>query len=482
MIRNLLRRPKDVVVLLLFGTLLGLSVYLLFFRKPYQVEEAISDTLDMIRQRDTLLAITDNSSTSYFLYKGQPLGYQYEMLTHFAKHLGVKLKIITVSNIEESLLRLTAAEADLIAMDLTVTAPRSDIIAFSAPLSETKQVLVQRKTEGFRKKRKNDVDPGLLQKPTDLTGKTIYVQKNSSHRLRLRNIANETGVVINIVETDQDTEELIAMVAEGEIDYTVADDHVAMANSTWYDNIDISMELSLPQDVAWALKPGGGSDSLMVELNNWIAGFVNTKTYRQIYRKYFVSKKSAHLKDIAYHTGKGGKLSKYDDLIRKHSKDGPWDWRLVASLIYEESRFNPNARSWAGAYGLMQLMPGTARRFGVKNITKPEEQIKGGIRLLNYLNEKLPPDINDPNERAKYILACYNIGMSHIIDAYNLALKYGEDPSKWEIGEKYLLLKSKPQYFNDPVVKSGYARGRETRRFVAKVHARYQDYLNTLPE
>jgi membrane-bound lytic murein transglycosylase F len=482
MIRNLLRRPKDVVVLLLFATLVGLSVYLLFFRTHDWVEEPAYDTLDIIRQRDTLLAITDNSSTSYFLYKGQPLGYQYEMLKHFADHLGVKLKIITISNIEESLLRLTAGEADLIAMDLTVTAPRTDIVSFSAPLSETKQVLIQRKTEDFKKKKKSDVDPNLLRKPTDLTEKTIYVQKNSSHRLRLRNIASETGVAINIVETDQDTEELIAMVAEGEIDYTVADDHVAMANSTWYDNIDISMELSLPQDVAWALRPGAGSDSLMLELNNWIAGFINTKKYQQIYRKYFVSKKSAHLKDVEFHTGKGGKLSRYDDLIRKHSQDGPWDWRLVASLIYEESRFNPNAQSWAGAYGLMQLMPGTARKFGVKNPNKPEEQIKGGIRLLNYLNQKLPADITDPNERAKYILACYNIGMSHIVDAYNLARKYGEDPTRWETGEKYLLLKSKPQYFNDPVVKTGYARGRETRRFVAKVYARYQDYLNTLPE
>jgi membrane-bound lytic murein transglycosylase F len=482
MIRNLLRRPKDVVVLLLFIVLVGFSLYLLLLRKPLQVEEHSSDTLDVIRQRDTLLAITDNSSTSYFLYKGQPLGYQYELLTHFAKHLGVKLKIITAGTIEESLLRLTAGDADLIAMDLTVTTPRADIVSFTSPISETKQVLVQRKTEGFRKKKKTDTDPNLLYKLTDLAGKTVYVQKNSSHRLRLRNIASESGIAINIVETDQDTEELIAMVAEGEIEYTVADDHVAMANSTWYDNIDIAMEISFPQDVAWAVRPGNGSDSLLIELNSWIRHFVGTKAHQQIFRKYFISKKSAHLKDVEFHTGKGGKLSKYDDLIRKHSKEGPWDWRLVASLIYEESRFNSKAQSWAGAYGLMQLMPGTARKFGVKNPHNPEEQIKGGVRLLNYLNDKLPPDITDQHERAKYILACYNIGMSHIIDAYNLARKYGEDPTRWETGEKYLLLKSRPQYFNDPVVKSGYARGRETRRFVSKVYSRFQDYLNTLPE
>jgi membrane-bound lytic murein transglycosylase F len=480
MIRNLVRRPKDIAVLLLFGALLALTAYLLFFRKHDWVEEIPHDTFAAIMHRDTLIAITDNSSTSYFLYKGAPMGYQYELLSHFAKHIGVELKIIPATSIEESMLRLSAGDGDLIAMDLTITAPRSDLVAFTQPLSETRQVLVQRKTEGFVKKRKNDVDTNLVRKQTELAGKTIYVQKNSSHRMRLRNLSAEIGAPIDIVEVDLDTEELIAMVAEGEILYTVADQHVAMANSTWYDNIDLETEISFPQEVAWAVKPG--SDSLRTVLNQWISEFVNTKTHQKIFKKYFISKKSAHLHELEFHTGKGGKLSKYDQLLKKHSKDGPWDWRLVASLVYEESRFNASAQSWAGAYGLMQLMPGTARKFGVKNPNKPEDQIKGGIRLINYLHNKLPDDITDPNERAKYVLACYNIGMSHIIDAYNLAKKYGEDPTRWEIGEKYLLLKSKPKYHNDPVVKGGYARGRETKRFVAKVFQRYNDYLNTLPE
>lgn len=480
MIRNLIRRPVDALVLLLFGALIGFGVFLLFFHKPEVREDDWHDRFFTVMERDTLIAITDNSSTSYFIYKGQPMGYQYELLTGLAKEMGVALKIITITDIEEAIYRLAAGEADLIAMDLTITAPRSELLSFTAPLSQTRQVLVQKKTEGFVKKRKTDIDTNLVRMHTDLSGKTVYVQKNSAHRLRLRNLSSEIGAPINIVEVEQDTEELIAMVAEGEIEYTVADQHVAMANSTWYDNIDIETEISFPQDVAWAVKQG--SDSLRTVINDWISEFVNTKNYQKIFKKYFISKKSAHLKDEEFHSTRGGKLSRYDDLIRKHSKEGPWDWRLVASVIYEESRFNPNAQSWAGATGLMQLMPGTARRFGVKNLFSPEEQIKGGIRLISYLNDKLPDDITDPSERARFVLACYNIGMSHIIDAYNLAKKYGEDPTRWEVAEKYLLLKSKPQYYNDPVVKGGYARGRETRRFVAKVYNRFQDYKNTLPD
>lgn len=481
MLRKFFRKPADVIVFLLFIALIAFAVYLFFFRKLNHSNLTEEEDLPMILKRDTLIAITDNSSTSYFIYKGQPLGYQYELLTEFADHLGVALRIVPVSSIEESFLRLKGGEADLIAMDLTVTAPRSDLIAFSRPLSETRQVLVQRKPlEVPKKKKKKDPLPGLITKLADLSGKTIHVQKNSSHSMRIRNLASENGININIVEVDQDSEDLIAMVSEGEIEFTVADDHVAMANSTWYDNLDIATEVSLPQDVAWAAKQG--SDSLLKVLNRWLESFIGTKKYTKIYSKYFISKKSNHLKESEYHSLKGGKLSPYDALIRKHTADSPWDWRFVAAIMYEESRFNARAQSWAGAYGLMQLMPGTARKFGVKNPEIPEQQIKGGIRLLNFLNEKLPDEINNPDERARYVLACYNIGMSHILDAYYLALKYNEDPSKWEVAEKYLLLKSKPKYFNDPVVKGGYARGRETRKFVQKVYTRFLDYKNTLPE
>jgi membrane-bound lytic murein transglycosylase F len=475
--RNLVRRTKDAIVFVLFVVLLLFTGYLLMFHKPVLPEPDLNDCLHAIMERDTLIAITDNSTTSYFLYKGQPMGYQYELLNHLADHLGVALKIVISGSIEESILQLSSREADLIAMDLSVNAPRQEILSFTEPIHQTRQVLVQRIPDPDSG---NGENPTPVRKPSELAGKTIHIQKNSSHRLRIRNIAAEIGAGIDIVEESLDSEELITMVADGEIEYTVTDQHVAMANKTWYDNIDISTEISLPLDMAWAVRPG--SDSLLAVINEWITDFIHTRTYERIFKRYFVSKKSAHLQESEFHSVRGGKLSKYDDLIRKHSKEGPWDWRLVAAVIYEESRFNPRAQSWAGATGLMQLMPNTARRFGVKNINNPKEQLKGGVALISYLNEKLPDTISDPYERAKYVLACYNIGMSHILDAINLALKYGEDPALWETGEKYLLLKSKPKYFNDPVVRAGYARGRETRRFVEKVMQRYHHYRSILPE
>jgi membrane-bound lytic murein transglycosylase F len=475
--RKIIRNPKDAFVLMLFVILIGFTGYLLLIYQPESHETTTTERLAQIIERDTLIAITDNTSTSYFLYKGQPLGYQYELLTQFADHLNVALKIVVASTIDEGILRLTAGEADLIAMDLTVTAPRKEILLFTQPIHQTNQVLVQRTPNDEEKEGQTHT---LIRNHADLENKTVFVQTNSSHRMRMRNLAAEIGANINIIESPYDSEELIAMVAEGEIDYTVADQHTAMANQTWYENLDILTEVSFPQDIAWAMPHG--SDSLQSVINKWIGTFTQTRAYKRLFRKYFVSKKAAHLKDNRYHSMRGGKLSPYDDLIREKSKEGPWDWRLVAAVIYHESRFNPKARSWAGATGLMQLMPGTARRFGVKNIYSPKEQLSGGVALITYLHENLPDEITDPIERAKYVLASYNIGMSHITDAINLAKKYGEDPASWEVGEKYLLLKSQPKYYNDPVVKAGYARGRETRRFVAKVMNQYQHYRTIMPD
>lgn len=478
---HLVRKTKDAIVLALFVVLLGFTMYLVIFHKPLVHEHVVDNCLETILERDTLIAITDNSSTSYFLYKGQPMGYQYELLTHLAGHMGVALKIISAENIEESIRMLAVGEADLIAMDLTINAPRKEVLAFTIPIHETRQVLIQRiPSEEDDENDQRRASAPLIRRHAELANQTVYVQKGSAHRMRLRNLATEMGIDLQIEDSPLDSEELIALVADGEIAYTVADHHVAMANRTWFDNIDIETELSLPQEVAWATRPG--SDSLLAMINQWAEEFIQSRTYRNIFRRYFVNQKAAHLRDARFHSVKGGQLSPYDDLIKKHSQDGPWDWRLVAALIYEESRFNPRARSWAGAAGLMQLMPVTARRFGVQNIYSPKEQLRGGIAFIQYLHEKLPEEITDPTERTKFILASYNIGMTHILDAYNLALKYGEDPTQWKTAEKYLLLKSQPKYYNDPVVRAGYARGRETVRFVRNVMNRYHHYRSILPD
>ena len=153
-----------------------------------------------------------------------------------------------------------------------------------------------------------------------------------------------------------------------------------------------------------------------------------------------------------------------------------WDWRLLASQAYQESRFNPAARSWAGATGLLQLMPRTAQQFGVTNPLDPEDNLRGGVRFLQWLKDYWAKRIPDEGERLKFVLASYNTGQGHVEDAQRLAEKHGGDPQRWEDVSYWLLQKSKQQFSNDPVVKFGFCRGIEPVTYVSLIMDRFDHY------
>ena len=306
------------------------------------------------------------------------------------------------------------------------------------------------------------------------------MQKGSSYVTRLRSLADEIGDSINVVEIpDYEAEQLIGLVAEGEISYTICDENLAKVNLNYYDNIDVETAISFPQKIAWGVRKT--SPDLLHVVNNWLVRFRKTKKYRIIYKKYFENRRSTHIVDSGYNSLKGGLVSRFDDIIKRESKTIDWDWRLVAALIYQESRFSPEVKSWAGAQGLMQLMPETAEEFGVKNITSPEENIKGGIKFIKWLDSRLSLRIDDPEEKLKFILASYNVGLGHVLDAMRLAEKNGKNPKVWEDNvDFYLLNKSRPVYFNDPVVQFGYCRGEEPYLYVTEILDRYEHYKNLM--
>jgi membrane-bound lytic murein transglycosylase MltF len=171
------------------------------------------------------------------------------------------------------------------------------------------------------------------------------------------------------------------------------------------------------------------------------------------------------------------KISEWDVHIISYSDTLGWDWRLLASLIWQESRFNPDVTSFAGAYGLMQILPSTGHSMGIDVRSSPENNIRAGVRYLSYLSDFFDGIISDPSEKVKFVLASYNAGAGNIVDAMKLAEKYGRDPLKWEDNvEWFLLRKSDPFYYNDPVVKNGRCRGEEPVNFVKLVLSRYSVY------
>jgi len=468
-------KMKRLLLILLPLMILAISCHT---RKQSGTTAEVSNSLDDIKRKGKLVVITDYSSTNYFIYRGQPLGYQYQMLQELANYLEVKLELRVNSDLENSFKLLNKGEVDLIAENITITRERREKVNFTIPYAQSRQVLVQRKPDRWMTFSKKDLEMALIRNPLDLAGKTIYVQRNSAHVARLRHLSEEIGDTINIIEVDENAEQLIYLVSTGEIPYTVSDEILARVNQTYFPNIDVETPVSFHQNMAWAVRKDAGE--LLTELNVWLEEFLQSKRFKNIYARYFENSKSAIIQSSDYYAINTGKISPYDDLIKQYSKKLGWDWRLLASMIYQESRFNNEATSWAGAFGLMQLMPNTAQRYGVDVTSSPREQIRAGTSFIAWLSKQFD-DIPDQEERIKFILAAYNIGPGHIFDARNLARKNGADPNKWEGNvEKFLLKKSDPVFYNDPVVKYGYCRGTETFRYVNEVLERYEHYKNIL--
>ena len=437
---------------------------------------------DEIQKRKELRAVVDYNSINYFVFEGEPMGFQYDLLKALAKDMNVELKIDVSNNIEESFKRLNQGAYDLVAKNLTVTGERKKTVDLTEPLAMTRQVLVQRSQ--FHKTRQQGVvhQPSFISESTELAGQTIYIPKNSVFAQRLKNLSEEIGSHINTIELPHITsEQLIEMVASGQIDYTVCHEMVALVNKRYFSSIDVSVPVSLNQKISWAV-PKGATEWLNY-IDEWIVQFRETAEYRQIYKKYFNSSAYHGFAKSEFHSNRGGKISRYDHMIKEIAGQNNWDWRLIASIVMQESKFDTEAESWRGAAGLMQLMPQTADRYRVSDVVDPRENIRGGVEHLSWLNEVFVNDIKDEQERLKFVLAAYNVGLGHVIDARKLAEKYGKNPSVWKDNVDFFIQnKSKKEYYQDPVVKWGYCRGEETYRYVNHVLDRYHHYVNVLPD
>ncbi len=435
--------------------------------------------LDKIKKRGKLIALTRFNANTYFLYKGEPKGYEYELLTLFAKHLKVELEIIVPKVWSDIVPALYEGKGDIIAANLAITKERLKNVNFTKHHTTTRQVLVQKKPDNWRILKKHETEKLLIRNQIDLIGKKIHVRKISPYEKRLKNLSEEIGgeIIIKYVSGEKETENLIKNVSEGKIDYTIADENIALINKSYYPNIDIKTPISFPQRIAWAVRPN--SPLLLTEINKWIEKMRTSKdpTYYVIYNKYYKNKKffKNRIKSD-YYTTKTGKISEYDSLIKKYAEKNKIDWRLLAAQIFQESRFNSKEKSWAGAKGLLQVLPKTGKQFGVTDLYDPEKNIKAGTDYLNWLFEYWK-EIKDDKEKIKFVLASYNAGQGHIQDARRLCKKYGKDPFLWEDNvEFYIIKKNNKKFFNDSVVKFGYCRGEEPSNYVKEIFKTYEHY------
>jgi membrane-bound lytic murein transglycosylase F len=449
-----------------------------YITEEYFESEKVNIDLDRIRERKKLIALTGYSYSSYFIYKGTPMGYEYELLEKLADHLGVELEIVIVQDLNEIFGMLNRGEGDIIADNLTITKERDELVDFTAPHNLTKQVLIQKKPGNWRYLSAEQLEKNLIRNPIDLIGKEVHVRRESSYYTRLNHLSDEIGGNINIVESpgETETEELIMNVALGKIPYTVADENIALMNKPYYPDIDISTALSFPQRIGWAVR--SDSPQLLTAVNEWIFKMKKDPDFYVIYDKYYKGRRGVeYMVNCSKTSSCGRTISPYDKMIIKHAKELGWDWRLLASLIYQESHFDPQAKSWVGASGLMQLMPATAESFGAIDVNDPIQSMKAGTSYIKWLDNYWKARVPDREERIKFIMASYNVGQEHVADAQRLAIKYNRDPQRWDDNVAYFILqKSKQQYCHDPVVKYGYCRGTEPFNYVNEILDRYEHY------
>jgi len=467
--------PRIKIYLFSFGIIVVFFILFIAFKNNKSLPDALEKyDLREIRKRGKLIAVIDKNSVDYYVYRGKPMGFQLDLLRQFSDFLALPLEVVVENNYGASLQLLNSGKCDILASNINVLKEYKKNFSYTHPILRTRQVLVQRK-------RSND-DPKHIKTVLDLARKKIFVKANSAYYNRLISLSEEIGDTIYIKENAYYTEEmLIRQVSSGLIDYTVVNEHIARVNAKYFSNIDYSVPVSLVQNTAWVIR----KNSYMLEnvLNKWLKAFKKEKYFETIYHKYFESDMQAEVFRSDFYSLNGNKISNYDETIKKCSRLIGWDWRLLASLIYQESKFNNDTVSRRGAFGLMQMMPVTAEKFNVDSSSTAEENIMAGVMYIKWLEKQLLHRVDHFDERVKFVLAAYNVGLGHIFDAQALAKKHGKDFQKWDNNVDFFLLnKSKPQYLNDTLVRNGSIKGKETFAMVKRVMERYQHYKNLIAE
>ena len=419
--------------------------------------------LDEILKRKVLRVAMLNNGASYFLYRGQEAGFQYELAHLFADRLGVRLQVVVPDRPGDLEKLLTEHKVDLAPIPLVGSGDSA--FAYTIPFIQADQLLVQPAGET------------PITTVAALNGRVVHVRHSSEYDATLHKLSLQApGLQIVAASEDLETEELIDMVGKKQIPLTVANSVLLRVELAWRDDIQGTLSLAESQPLVYGLRKD--APQLRERMNKLIERELSSSAYDVIYSRYFQNAKL--MRELRTEdTAVSGRISPFDDLIRRYGDRYGIDWRLIAAQMYQESRFDPNAKSWVGAMGLMQVMPKTGRELGFKSVRAPDDNISAGVkymaRLITATENELPM-----RQRVRFALAGYNAGMGHVADARLLARKMGLDPNRW-FGNvaKAMLLLEKPAYYHR--ARRGYCRGSEPVSYVSRIQTKYDAYAALMP-
>ena len=428
-------------------------------------ERSARADLAAIRKRGTLRVLTRNTSTTYFLHRGEELGFEYELVREFAKTLGVRLEMVIPPSREGLMTYLREGKGDLIAAGLAVTPERRQEFAFTAPYNRVSELLIVPASDR------------TTRSLADLRGRKVAVRRSSSYYQALAPLQAQHGFALEQVPEDEETEDLLETVGEGKFAATVADSNIVDVELTFRDTIRSAGPIGDPRDVAWMLRKD--QPQLKAAADRFIRRIYRGTFYNITMTKYFRNQRHMRTAASEDRSDKAGQLSPYDPLVKKYATMYELDWRLVTAQMYQESRFDPRVRSWVGALGLMQVMPRTAKELGVGDVRQPEVGIHAGVKLLSrYGATYREPEISE-QDRLHFTLAAYNCGPGHVADGRRLAADLKLDPNRW-FGqvEKAMPLLARPRFAR--TARHGYCRCSEPVKYVTEIQGRYDSYSNLI--
>lgn len=422
-----------------------------------------SDNLQGIRDEGVLRVLTRNGATTYHESQGKPAGFEYHLVKAFADHLGVKLEIIPVVALKEVFDGLQEGRADIAAAGLSITAERQQTLIFGPSYLSVKQFFIYNRdvNEAF-----NSVD--------ELVGKQMSIISNSAHASLMRELQQTHPQLSWNESRDVETIDLLEQLVDGEIDATIVNSSEFYANRAFYPSIRIAFSAGKTRKLAWAIKSDQANAGLIKAMAEFFALMEkNGKLARLIDRHFTFNERQSFISTHTFLQMKEERLPEVKGIIEQVAIEYDLDWRLLAAISYQESHWDPEARSPTGVRGMMMLTRTTAKELNVDNRRDPMQSLRGGARYFKKLLSRISSSIEVP-DRSWFALAAYNIGLGHVEDARIITEKRGGNPNLWNDVRKNLPLLRQPKWYKH--TKYGYARGDEAARYVRNI----RDYYSLL--
>ncbi len=419
--------------------------------------------LKQIQDAGELVVVTRNSPTTYYEGPEGPTGFEYELAKKFADFLGVKLKIVIPENLNDIFRILDEGKAHFAAAGLSITDARKKRVVFGPSYQQITEQLVYHR---------QDERPDSIE---DLALGNLEVIAGSSHIESLQALKNDKYPTLDWIEhDDRESEQLLQLVEEQVIDYTIADSNEVAMNQRFMLELRVAFDISKPKKLAWAFPKSEDTslyDKAMVffwrTLNNGEVTQLSERHYGHVAKFDYVGNR-IYIRHIAT------RLSKYQQMYQEAGEKYNLDWRLLAAMGYQESHWNPKAVSPTGVRGIMMLTRETAGHLGIKNRLDPKSSIFGGAKYLAQIRNRFEDDLQEP-DRTWFAMAAYNVGYYHVEDARIIASNLNKDPNKWIDLKTTLPLLSRKKWYKK--TRFGYARGWEPVKYVENIR-RYYDLLN----